>query len=170
MKKRMYITLGLICVIFITLIVFYKMLIVSPNNYREKQGNYFSKNANSFDGNVYEFEYLGGGYCLLKINVLNYQINKKINKNDDFIGLLSKETNTIILLADFNSIIGDWYEPLKDNKVQKLNIGIHLNSEKRKIYYLKNDKIIGGADLRVVEIYTHYLIEAQKKQNNFIRF
>ena len=79
MKKRMYITLGLICVIFITLIVFYKMLIVSPNNYREKQGNYFSKNANSFDGNVYEFEYLGGGYCLLKINVLNYQINKKIN-------------------------------------------------------------------------------------------
>ena len=101
---------------------------------------------------------------------MNYQINKKINKNDDFIGLLSKETNTIILLADFNSIIGDWYEPLKDNKVQKLNIGIHLNSEKRKIYYLKNDKILGEADLRVVEIYTHYLIEAQKKQNNFIRF
>lgn len=43
MKKRMYIVLGLICVIFITLIVFYKMLVVSPNNYREKQGDYFSK-------------------------------------------------------------------------------------------------------------------------------
>ena len=66
MKKRMYITLGLICVIFITLIVFYKMLIVSPNNYREKQGDYFSKNANSFDGNVYEFEYLGGGLLSFK--------------------------------------------------------------------------------------------------------
>ncbi|NRS89995.1 hypothetical protein HNQ02_002930 [Flavobacterium sp. 7E] len=170
MKKVMCITLSVICIIFIIVIVFYNMLIVSPNIYNEKQDDYFSNNTNSFRGNVYEFEYLGGGYCLLKINIIDYQINNIVDNNDNFIGLLSKETNNIILLADFNSVIGDWYEPLEDNRVQKINLDIRLNSIKRKIYYSKNHKIIGETDLRIVDIYTHYLIEAQKKQDGFVRF
>lgn len=106
MKQILYIILGVVAFVLLLLGVFYHMFVVSPAKYEEEQNDYFSKVNYHFTATVDRFQYLGGSRCLLYIKVNQIEIKKnKLNMDDDFLGLYSKESNLIVLFADFDLLL-----------------------------------------------------------------
>ncbi|KIA96803.1 hypothetical protein OA93_16485 [Flavobacterium sp. KMS] len=147
------------------------MFVVSPAKYEEEQNDYFSKVDYHFTGTVDRFQYLGSSRCLLYIKVNQIEIKKnKLNMDDDFLGLYSKESNLIVLFADFYLLLKNKYNSLENDKIENINVDIKVNSIERKIYYYKNKILVGETYLRPTAVYVKKLIMVEKDMNEPIRF
>jgi hypothetical protein len=168
MKKVLIICFFIITVICICL--FY-LIIISPKQYKNEQNDYFSKVDYQFEGNVYKFRYLGGVNSLLYIRPEKFESKKNLlEKEDDFIGLFSKEENFIVLIANFDLIMDGKYDSLENDKFESIDIVIKVNSNQRNIYYFKGKNLIGKTELSTASVYKDDLLLIENKIKNLTRF
>jgi hypothetical protein len=168
MKKILIISFFIASIILVGL--FY-LIIISPKQYKEEQNNYFSKVDYQLEGNVFKFKYLGGVNCLLYIKPESFEFKKNsLNKEDDFIGLFSEEEDLIVLVADFDLVLGGKYDSLDKDKFENIAIGVKVNSGERTIHYFEGENLIGKTKLSTASVYKDDLLLLENQIKNFTRF
>jgi hypothetical protein len=168
MKKVLFICFFIFAIIFMSL--FY-LIIISPENYKEEQNYYFNKVDYKLEGIVYKFKYLGGVSSLLYIRPESFDLKENnLQKEDDFIGLFSKQENFIVLVADFDLLMDGKYDSLEKDKFENIDIIIKVNSRERNIYYFKGKKLIGKTKLSTASVYKDDLLVLENKMKNLTRF
>jgi len=171
MKRVIYIIFGILGFILLLGVFLFYLLVASPTKHKKIQDEYFSKVDYQLSGEIKRFEHLGGGNCLLYIYVNEFKMhNNFLSHEDDFVGLYDRDNRSVVFFANFNPIIGRWYQPGKDDKIGEVkDVDISVDSEKRKIYY-KQKTHIDTTFLMPTRIYKSYLVEKEKELLTVVRF
>lgn len=154
MKKSIKISLwilgGLTCVLF-TLICLVGLFSYFTENYKESQTDYFSRVEYCIEGNVTDWQEVGGAYCLIELVPTRFEMEKNnIHSSDDYVGAFVSDTSKVFIIA-----------PLPENFSSSLD-RIEINTHNRQFVF--NDTSV--STLRTASLYRHKL----PNSNGYIPF
>lgn len=138
----------------------------ASKEYKQDQDIYFSKVSYHIEGKIIDYDYLGGGNCLLQIKVDSSYFNDiKLKSEDDFIGLYDDESKMAFMLDIFDPPVD-----FENNKLQPHELPyLKANSSTREVIYsggVYNDTV----PLRVSDVYQMYLKRKERQLKKSFRF
>ncbi len=160
----------LACVIFLFITLMLSLFSSAEKDYKRRQNEYFAKVDYTFTGDVGEFDLLGGTYCIVEIDYDTLNISKnQIGKEDAFCGIYNEKDSKIYCFCKLPEK-SKWSESIYCEKTDKIeDLRIKVDSKKRKVYYLKNNKI-DSTILSDPDVYQSDLSKLYKRKKNYKKF
>lgn len=154
MKKGIKISLwildGLACIV-VALICLVGIFSYFTHGYKNGQDNYFARVEYYIEGNVINWQEVGGPYCLIELAPTGFEIIRNdVRSSDDYVGVYATDTSKVFIIA-----------PLPENFSSILE-RIKLNTLDRQFVF--NDTSVSV--LRTVALYKHKLPHS----NNYTPF
>jgi hypothetical protein len=111
LMKNKLVNIGLpIAIIVVVSIVGHYFVFEGPFSDEEQQDIYFSKVSYHLEGKVVDYDFLGGGTCLVKIQVDSSAFGEiMLEKGDDFVGLYDKESKIAYMVNIFLPPVDDFF-------------------------------------------------------------
>lgn len=98
-KISLRILFGLICVL-VTAISVVLIFSYFTQSFRQEQNDYFSKVDYTIEGNVVDWQKVGGNYYLIEFEPTRFEIPKnKIHSSDDYVGVFASDTSNVFIIA-----------------------------------------------------------------------
>ena len=120
-------------------------------NYKESQTDYFSRVEYCIEGNVIDWQEVGGTYCLIELVPTIFEMEENnIHSSDDYVGVFASDTSKVFIIA-----------PLPENFSSSLD-RIEINTHNRQFVF--NDTSV--STLRTASLYKHKL----PNSNGYIPF
>ncbi len=98
-KISLRILFGLICVL-VTAISVVLIFSYFTQSFQQEQNDYFSKVDYSIEGNVVDWQEVGGNYYLIEFEPTRFEITKnKIHSSNDYVGVFGSDTSNVFIIA-----------------------------------------------------------------------
>ena len=149
-KMSLWILCGLAC--FLSgLICLVGIFSYFTHGYKNGQDNYFARVEYYIEGNVINWQEVGGPYCLIELAPTGFEMKRnEIHSSDDYVGVFASDTSKVFIIA-----------PLPENFSSSLD-RIEINTHNRQFVF--NDTSV--STLRTASLYKHKL----PNSNGYIPF
>lgn len=149
-KMSLWILGGLACIV-VALICLVGLFSYFTKNYKESQTDYFARVEYYIEGNVIDWQEVGGPYCLIELAPTGFKIIRNdVRSSDDYVGVYATDTSKVFIIA-----------PLPENFSSSLD-RIEINTHNRQFVF--NDTSV--STLRTASLYKHKL----PNSNGYIPF
>lgn len=114
-KISVWILCGLACIL-IASICLVGSFSYSAQDFKKVQNNYFTKVEYFIEGNVINWQEVGGPYYLIKLEPTRFELSKNvINPSDDYVGVFTADTSKVFIIAPVPSNFSSSLERIKLN-------------------------------------------------------
>ena len=114
-KISFWILGGLVC-ISIASICLVGLFSYFAQDFKKVQNNYFAKVEYIIEGNVIDWQEVGGPYYLIELEPTRFDLRKnEINPSDDYVGVFTADTSKVFIIAPVPSNFSSTLDRIKFN-------------------------------------------------------